>query len=660
LKPLFRAAQRRLRASCTVVRSPHEIYFRLRQEVGNLAMFLLPPGAAEAHGARPAEHSGLLPDAGIVAAALRETPYAAEVERIADQVLRHRFPLLGITVDTGHNIDWRRDYLHGVSTGKPYFRRSPYLDFSRAGDHKVIWELNRHQHLVLLAQAFLLSGRRAYLDEAFGQVESWLDANPFLRGINWASALEVAFRALSWAWLWHMAGGEMPEALRQRFLTAIGRHGYYLERNLSVYFSPNTHLLGEAVALHALGVFFPGFPQAARWAETGGRIVERQMERQVRGDGSHFEQSTYYHVYALDLFLFYRVLGQPSAAYDSGLISMAEYLDALLGNSGMLPIIGDDDGGRLFHPYGERAGFGRATMATCSVLFDRPEWGRGSEYVHEQAAWWLGAAALSAGRSPTAPLAVPLASRVSRYFPDSGVAVMVADEIHLVIKAGALGEGSGGHSHSDVLSLTARSDGREMLIDPGTYTYVADPVERDRFRGSAAHNTVRIDGRDQAVPGGPFRWEHKPSAGVNGWSTKPDRDWLDATCDYGGFTHRRRILFLKPDRLIVLDTVDGPAGDHTLEQFWHLDRAQDAAHFSFSAPAEAVEVWRSRALCSRELATALCVTVRGRLPVHIAAVLDFSPSAQAGQLEIRMKGDSILVGRTPRPESAPPIAVFQK
>ena len=165
-------------------------------------MFLFPPTAAGACRRR----SALLPDASAVAAALRGTNYAAEVARIADQILLHRFPILGVTVETGPAIDWRRDYLNKVSTGTPYFRRVPYLDFSRAGDHKVIWELNRHQHLTLLAQAFLLTGRREYLDEAFRQIESWLDANPFLRGINWASALEVAFRALSWAWLWHMAG----------------------------------------------------------------------------------------------------------------------------------------------------------------------------------------------------------------------------------------------------------------------------------------------------------------------------------------------------------------------------------------------------------------------------------------------------------------------
>ena len=278
------------------MRSPREISFRLRQEFGNLAMFLMPPAApgSELRGASK------LPDASAVASALRGTKYAADVERIAGEVLQHRFPILGLTIDTGSEIDWRRDYLHGIATGTPYFRRSPYLDFSRAGDHKVIWELNRHQHLVLLAQAFLLSGRREFLEEILRQLESWLDANPFLRGINWSSALEVAFRALSWAWLWHMVSDEMPDALRARFLTGLERHGRFLELNLSVYFSPNTHLLGEAVVLHALGVLFPRFALARNWVREGGRIVQQQLERQVRADGTHFEQSAYYHVYALD------------------------------------------------------------------------------------------------------------------------------------------------------------------------------------------------------------------------------------------------------------------------------------------------------------------------------------------------------------------------
>ena len=100
---------------------------------------------------------------------------------------------------------------------------------------------------------------------------------------------------------------------------------------------------------------------------------------------------------------------------------------------------------------------------------------------------------------------------------------MAHGDVHVVIKAGPFGEGSAGHSHSDMLSLVARIGDRDILIDPGTYTYIADPVERNGFRGSAAHNTVRIDGRDQAIPAGPFRWIDKPDVRIDTWSTTPNR-----------------------------------------------------------------------------------------------------------------------------------------
>jgi len=525
-----------------------------------------------------------------------------DVAAIADSILAHRFPLLGVTIETGDTIDWRRDYLHGVSSGTAYFRRVPYLDFQSVGDHKVVWELNRHQHLPLLAQAFQATGRREYLEEAFREIGSWLEANPFLRGINWASALEVAFRALSWGWFWRSAGEHMPEALRRRFLTGLYRHGRFLELNLSIYFSPNTHLLGEAVALHALGAWFPEWAEAERWRDTGGRIVAEEMQRQVRGDGCHFEQSVYYHVYALDFFLLHRMLAGGTPEYDERLRRMGEFLHAVMGPSGTLPLIGDDDGGRLFHPYGERMEFGRATMASCSALFG--------------------------GRS----------GFESRLFADSGFAVMTSGGAHIVVKAGGFGEGSGGHSHSDVLSLVVRAGGREILIDPGTFTYVADPEERERFRGAAAHNTVRIDGRDQAVAAGPFRWRDKPAAKVGEWATSAERDYLDATCVYGGFLHRRRILFLKPSRLAIVDTIEGPDGEHCVEQFWHPGSAEEERRFSFSAPPERVEGWRSRAFASREPAPVVRVTRRGGLPVHLAAVVDLSETPGARTVEVSADG----------------------
>jgi len=516
----------------------------VRQELKNAVLLLRPPSMPGEVGQTPFENVAA------TGAALHHTDYAKEILRTAEEIRRHRFPILGLTLDAGPAIQWRRDYVSGKETGTEYFRRIPYLDASRAGDHKVIWELNRHQHLVLLAQAYVLGGDSANLAEIFAELEAWTEANPYQRGINWASALEVAFRGLSWFWIYILVGDQMPEGLRRRFLDSLYQHARHIENNLSFYFSPNTHLLGEAVALHTLGCLFP------ECRDIGAQVVADQMDKQVRDDGSHFEQSTYYHVYALDMFLFHAIQADVSPAYRAKLERMAAYLDAISGPQRRLPFAGDDDGGRFFHPYGKRDRFGRATLATCGVLFHRPEWLGAREDLYEQAAWWLGPQALTAETAPP--------SHASQLFADAAMAVMVAGDRHILIDAGPFGSFGSGHSHADTLGMVVRDGDRDILIDPGTYTYVGDEELRNWFRGTGAHNTIRIDGQDQATPAGPFRWTDQPQARVNTWESTPSQDYLDAECTYRGFTHRRQVRFLKPSAIQVIDEISGPAGEHDI------------------------------------------------------------------------------------------------
>jgi len=266
------------------MRSPREIQFRLRQEAANALLALSSPNRK----LRAEAPLPLLPNPSSVADALRDTDYAGQLVRIADEVLRGRIPIFDSVIDYGDQVTWRRDPLRGTETPATYFRRIPYLDLAAAGDHKYIWEINRHQHLVRLAQAAVITGRDDCSNHVFRQLEHWWRENPFQRGINYTSALEVAFRSLSWVWIYHFIGARMPADFRQRFLAELYRHGLHLEYNLSIYFSPNTHLLGEAVALHALGRLFPEFPRAARWRSIGAEIVRGHMAACVKSDGRYF------------------------------------------------------------------------------------------------------------------------------------------------------------------------------------------------------------------------------------------------------------------------------------------------------------------------------------------------------------------------------------
>jgi hypothetical protein len=475
---------------------------------------------------------------------------------LAEAVLRRKFELLGSVIQTGKEIQWRRDYLTGRETGLEYFRRIPYLDSSRVGDHKIIWELNRHQHLVTLAQAYLLSDRVEFLEDLWAQLGSWLDQNPFCRGINWSSALEVAFRSLSWLWIEHLAGSRMPQPLRRRWLGMLFDHGRFLERNLSVYFSPNTHLQGEALALHALGFLFASHRISARWRAIGATILEQIIHTHVRPDGGHFEQSSYYHVYATDMFLFHALLERVSEAYLERLRKMAGYLWAL-SSSGEIPLLGDDDGGRLFHPFGPRREFARGTLAACALFLGDTPWRGNPDDLPEQALWWLG------NRDSLPPSTGPAQSAL---FRETGVAVLAEGDVQAIADTRAFGFGGAGHSHAHALHFTLKRAGVDVLIDPGAYTYVADPPARDRFRGTAAHNTVRVDGLDQADPAGPFRWSNLPETELLNWSPHP---WhLDAVCRYRGIRHNRQIAW-RDGVLFVLDHFQGSgSGSHCLEQFW--------------------------------------------------------------------------------------------
>lgn len=622
------------------MRSLTEIRFRLRQEIANLLFLVSPPRLPASIPDASQVHFPALPDPSKVAARLRATPFAAEYVRLAEEILQHRFPLLGVTLETSQDIHWRRDYLSGIETGMTYFRRIPYLNVARAGDHKTIWELSRHQHLVLLAQAHLLSGRQDFLDELVRQLESWLAQNPFQCGMNWSSALEVAFRSLSWIWIDRLVGDRFDTGFRSRFLQELYRHGRHLEVNLSYYFSPNTHLLGEAVALHALGALFPFFPHAGRWREIGARVVRTELDRQVLADGCHFERSTYYHVYALDMFLFHAILLGPdspdSAIYAGKLARMAVFLDAIIGPSGVLPFLGDDDGGRFFHPYGPRDRFALATLASCGAFLNRPDWIRDASYLDEQAAWWL---------DPETRQSQPSAVSHSVLFPDCGLAVMAARDVQLIVDTGSFGPGRAGHSHADTLSIVIRLGHEQILIDPGTYTYVGDPRWRDRFRGTAAHNTIRIDGLDQAIPAGSFGWQSPPDVELHSWESSLATDVLTATCSSAGMRHRRKVLFHKTGLWIaVFDHLDGGSSEHRIEQFWHLGaevrqispqclQVGENALLVFEATPRLVEGgdygWVSPALGLKLPAPVACVEHLLTFPASLTTIIDLSGKARA-------------------------------
>jgi hypothetical protein len=494
-----------------------------------------------------------------------------------DRIVAGRYDLLGFGAlrfdEPGHAPTtsplpgWHLDPVHERTTPMVFWSQVPYLD-PACGDHKVIWELNRHQHWLALGRAYWLTGDRQYRDRFVAELADWLEANPPLIGVNWASMLELAFRSISWVWaIQFFVDDSLESPWLIDLLVALDSQLTHVERNLSHYFSPNTHLLGEALALYVTGRVLPELASSGRRAAIGRRILLQEIDRQIAADGGHCERSTHYHRYTLDFYALALIVARNTgddvaAAFEEAVARLGSAARLLADENGRIPHIGDDDGGMVTPLTGRDPDDLRDSLAIAAALVNRPD--LQIEAAPEETLWLLGQDAASA---PPAPAAGP----VSACLPATGYYVSRAAGFQAVIDGGPHGYRNGGHAHADALSLTLSVGGEPLLIDPGTACYTTDPSLRDRFRSSALHNTVTIDERSQSLPRGPFSWSHVANARVHRWRVGDRFDYFDGSHDgYAPLEHRRRVLARHDDLLVVADFVGG-TGSHTADVHWHLD-----------------------------------------------------------------------------------------
>ena len=170
---------------------PHEVYTRLRQRAAGHAdevrhQLGLAPSQPASSNRAPASVFFFDPGtAGRIARAwaVRHPSAVRRTIEHAGSIAAHRFSLLGYRdLDFGSPIDWHRDPVHGIRAPMVAWRRVPYLDFRRVGDHKIVWELSRHQQLTTLIRARLFTGDGRWIDEAVAQWHDWQRANLYGAG----------------------------------------------------------------------------------------------------------------------------------------------------------------------------------------------------------------------------------------------------------------------------------------------------------------------------------------------------------------------------------------------------------------------------------------------------------------------------------------------
>ena len=467
----------------------------------------------------------------------------------------HRFPL------KAGPPDWFANPLTGTRLPRPDRPWWEIPDFDpAAGDIKVIWEPSRFYWALALAER-AAAGDAAALPQLEAWLADWCGHNPSYLGPNWKCGQETSIRVMHLCMTALLLGNAREPTKSLQRLIAV--HLERVEPTIGYAIGQdNNHGTSEAAALFIGGNLLAeqGDRRGARWARLGRRLIENRAARLISPDGSFSQYSLTYHRVLLDTFVMAEAWRRQqgllpfSKLVQERLAAAANWLFVLVdASSGDGPNLGANDGARLLPLTDTDYRDFRPTVQSAMALF------AGKRAYAEAGPWdrplaWLG-------------LAIPnelAGAPESCCFDDGGYAILKNGRVTAVLRYPRFRFRP---AQADALHVDLWRDGRNLLRDAGTYSYNANLETLAAFAGTAGHNTVQFDGRDQMPRLGRFLFGEWLKTDKISFAGGPTPTAAASYTDWRGARHVREITLLT-DRLIIRDRLEGNFGSATLR--WRL------------------------------------------------------------------------------------------
>jgi len=501
----------------------------------------------------------------------------------ADDLLQHKFTFFAFDNEPlGESIDWNRDYSSDKSIPLTYAHRLNYRRETSVGDVKYVWELNRHQHLVRLAQAYWITGDDKYAHEITTQITSWIEQCPYMHGVNWTSPMESALRLISWTWAFELIRSwpGLDESFTSLLISSVYQHLRFIDRHYSRHSSANNHLIAEASGAYMTATYWSEIKNAPNFRRRAYQHLIRQCLIQNAPDGVNREQAFGYQFFVFDLLLLPALIGKANhepfpVAYWDRLEKMAYFIASISDCNCNTPNVGDADDGCAIKLSGRREHRTQSLLNTAAMVFNRRDFKScTTSRLDEKTTWLFGPNAkhIYDQLNQTSPAPAP---RANRPFCWGGYYVLrkgstPADEALLLFDCGPLGwPATAAHAHADALSINLSIAGVMIMIDPGTFSYRDNPW-RAYFRSTAQHNTLTFGNDNQAQYLNRFLWGKKPKTTLTQFATLDNITNLEGRVVWpDGSWHRRAISW------------HGRQNYFELEDQWH-GKAKPTINFSLA------------------------------------------------------------------------------
>ena len=495
--------------------------------------------------------------------------------------------VFGLSFDYSQPINWHLD----IASQREFprtFAKDINIRTEEYGSAKHVWEVNRLQFLPIIALRYRQTRDAKYLRQFQDLVTQWVDANPYLLGVNWYSNIEVNIRLIVWFFCWEILEATQLEEENATFgafvnevwIPTIYLHAKYSYENPSKFSSANNHLISEHAGLFVAASYWK-FAESAQWLAHAHKGLEEEIIVQHSPQGVNKEEAAEYIQFITDFFLIPYVVGERSGRefsqrYREQLKRIVDYIFQLMDMKGNVPFYGDEDDGKVVFFDTQAADNFHSLLASGVILFRQATWKRHISEVDNKNLILFGEEGKHIFKSVVADSS-PLATQ---FYPDEGHfifrTVQEDQEVYVHMDAAELGFLSiAAHGHADALSFVLHVDGHPVITDVGTYTYHTEPEWRSYFIGTLAHNTIRVDGQDQAKSTGPTMWIQHYQPRVLHYETSEAKDTVIA--EHNGYknlgiTHRRELLLNKSERtLLITDNIflEHP-GEHTIDVPFHL------------------------------------------------------------------------------------------
>lgn len=493
---------------------------------------------------------------------------------ISDDSAHFMYPIFEKAIDIFKPIDWHLDVQSQKSFPKK-FAHKINIRSDEYGSAKHVWEVNRLLFLTHIAKLYSEKKEAKYLELFMFHLTSWKNANPYLTGVNWYSNIEVNLRLINWYYCWNLlkidelrkANNTVEQFVNEVWQPLIHEHAEFSHRHPSLYSSANNHLISEYAGLFVAAAGFD-IPQKKARLKYALKGLEKEILLQNSSEGINREEAAEYIQFIDDFFLIAASVARQhkvkfSTSYNERLHSMARYLNTFMDVNYNYPMYGDGDDGFVLRPdAGGHFNNFKSLLAAFASYFEDPALKRSDLEWDEKCSLILGEKGQQIFEA--LPCAGDLAS-VNSFYKDQGHFIFrkkfkddARKETYLHFDAAPLGFLSiAAHGHADALSFMLHVDGQPIFADVGTFTYHTHKELRKYFVSTLAHNTICINGKNQASLAGPTMWlnhyqskvlsanENSITATHNGYSKE-------------GVTHVREIRYDRnADEFTIIDTLAG-------------------------------------------------------------------------------------------------------